>query len=129
MGGGQLSLIQKHTQILDIGCGEGALLATLCQPAPWLRPNHFQDDDHELSSLFYNVGLNDEDTPDLHATRIVGLDISSSELEFATQCTSPASVNPLYTRWEPLDVELWQGSVDAINPAFVNVQCIVATEL
>ncbi|KAH0833064.1 hypothetical protein J3R83DRAFT_12055 [Lanmaoa asiatica] len=57
------------------------------------------------------------------------LDIASSQLEIATQYTSPASVNPLYTRWEPLDVEIWQGSVDAINPAFVNVQCIVASEL
>lgn len=120
----------RNIQILDIGCGEGTLLATLCQPAPWLRPNHFQDDDvHELSSLLCNVGLNDADTPDLHATRIAGLDILSSTLEIATQYTSPASVNPLYTRWEPLDVELWHGSVDTINPAFVNVQCIVASEL
>lgn len=117
------------TQIVDIGCGEGALLATLCQPAPWLRPKHFQDDDHELSSLFCNVGLNDEETPDLHATRIAGLDISSSQLEIAAQDTSTTSVNPLYTRWEPLDVELWQGSVDVMNPAFANVQCIVASEL
>jgi len=122
------TITDTNIQIVDIGCGEGALLATLCQPAPWLRPNHFQDDDHELSSLFCNVGLN-EDTPDLHATRIAGLDISSSELEIATEYTSPAAANPLYTRWEPLEVELWRGSVDAINPAFANVQCIVASEL
>ncbi|KAG6374372.1 hypothetical protein JVT61DRAFT_4407 [Boletus reticuloceps] len=120
---------ERLTEIVDIGCGEGAFLATLCQPTPWLKPNHFQDDDHELCSLFDNVGLNDEDTPDLHATRIAGLDILSSQLEIAAQHTSPASINPLYTRWEPLHVELWQGSVDAINPAFIDVQCIVASEL
>jgi small RNA 2'-O-methyltransferase len=112
-----------------MGCGEGALLSTLCQPAPWLRPDRFADDDEELSSLFWDVGLNDGDTPDLHAVRVAGLDVSSSTLALAAQCTSPASVNPLYTRWEPLDVELWQGSIDAINPAFINVQCIVASEL
>lgn len=122
------TIVHTNIQIIDIGCGEGPLLASLCQPAPWLRPN-FQDDDHELASLFSNVGLNDHDTPDLHATRIVGLDISSTQLEIAAQCTSQASVNPLYTRWEPLDVELWKGSVDTINPAFVNAQCIIASEL
>ncbi|KAG9315016.1 hypothetical protein JVU11DRAFT_4127 [Chiua virens] len=120
---------ERLVEVLDIGCGEGALLTTLCQPAPWLNPGRFQDTDNELSSLFSNVGLVDQDTPDLHPKRVVGLDISSSQLAIAAQQTSPSFVNPLYTRWEPLDVELWQGNVAAVNPAFVNVQCIVASEL
>jgi hypothetical protein len=32
-------------------------------------------------------------------------------------------------RWEPLEVELWKGSIDVINPALINVECVVATEL
>ncbi|KIK99580.1 hypothetical protein PAXRUDRAFT_47575, partial [Paxillus rubicundulus Ve08.2h10] len=120
---------ERITEIVDMGCGEGSLLATLCQPAPWLGPASSQDDDHCLSSLFNNIGCNDEDTPNLHPKRIAGVDISSCDLSIAMECTSPASANPLYLRWEPLDVELWKGSVDVINPSFIDVECVVATEL
>ncbi|KIJ13421.1 hypothetical protein PAXINDRAFT_117125 [Paxillus involutus ATCC 200175] len=120
---------ERITEIIDIGCGEGSLLATLCQPAPWLGPGSSQDDDHYLSSLFDNIGCSDEDTPNLHPKRIAGVDISSCDLNVATECTSPASANPLYMRWEPLEVELWKGSIDVINPALINVECVVATEL
>ncbi|KIJ66945.1 hypothetical protein HYDPIDRAFT_128429, partial [Hydnomerulius pinastri MD-312] len=123
-------LRREHvTEVVDVGCGEGALLSTLCQPAPWLGPRGSQGVDDDLSSLFGSVGLNDDDTPDLHTTRIAGLDISSREIEAAVEFTSPSSANALYTRWEPLDVDLWQGSVDVINPAFINAECIVATEI
>ncbi|KAH7884415.1 hypothetical protein F5I97DRAFT_1450870 [Phlebopus sp. FC_14] len=127
---------ERVTEVIDIGCSEGALLASLCQPAPWLGPQSLsrirrprETDDRELSSLFENTGLNDGDTPDLHPTRIAGLDISSRAIDLAAECTAPGSGNDLYTRWEPLDVDLWLGSLDAINPAFVGVECIIATEV
>ncbi|KAF9243433.1 hypothetical protein BU15DRAFT_43071 [Melanogaster broomeanus] len=120
---------ERITAILDVGCGEGSLLASLCQPAPWLGPGSSQDEERALSSLFDNMGSNDEDSPNLHPTRIAGLDISSRDLDVAAECTSPASANPLYTRWEPLGVELWHGSVDVINPSFIDVECVVATEV
>ncbi|KAL4072715.1 hypothetical protein V8B97DRAFT_2023458 [Scleroderma yunnanense] len=127
---------ERITEIVDIGCGEGGLLAALCQPAPWLGPrSHWRnrlsarDADEGLISLFDNVLLNDSETPDLHPVRIAGLDISTKALQSAAELTSPSSENALYTRWEPLEVNLWHGSLDSINPAFVDTECIVASEV
>ncbi|KAI6108042.1 hypothetical protein F5141DRAFT_1120312 [Pisolithus sp. B1] len=125
------------SEIVDIGCGEGELLATLCQPAPWLGPQSqyrrnspsTQNADDCLASMFDDVLLNDSETRDLHPTRIAGLDIDTKALQYAAEDTSPSSANPLYTRWEPLEVSLWHGSLDSINTTFVDVECIVATEV
>lgn len=125
------------SEIVDIGCGEGELLATLCQPAPWLSPqSHYwrnrsstQNADDRLASMFDDVLLNDSETRDLHPTRIAGLDINTRALQYAAEDTSPSSANPQYTRWEPLEVSLWHGSLDSINPTFVGAECIVATEV
>ncbi|KAI6042580.1 hypothetical protein EDC04DRAFT_2658985 [Pisolithus marmoratus] len=125
------------SEIVDIGCGEGELLTTLCQPAPWLGPrsqyrrnrSSTQNADDCLASMFDDVLLNDSETRDLHPTRIAGLDIDARALQYAVEDTSPLSANPQYTRWEPLQVNLWHGSLDSINPTFVDVECIVATEV
>lgn len=126
------------SEIVDIGCGEGELLATLCQPAPWLGPQSqwrnrslasTQNADDCLASMFDDVLLNDSESRDLHPTRIAGLDIDTGALQYAAEDTSPSSANPQYTRWEPLQVSLWHGSLDSINPSFVDVECIVATEV
>jgi hypothetical protein len=69
------------------------------------------------------------DELDLHPTRIAGLDISSHALASAIEDTSPAAANALYTRWEPLEVNIWHGGLEIFNPAFVNAECIVATEV
>lgn len=121
---------------MDIGCGQGELLSALCQPAPWLDPrshwkNRFnaQDADEGLISLFDNVLLNDSETPDLHPVRVAGLDISARALQSAAELASPSSDNPVYTRWEPLELNLWHGSLDSINSAFEGAECIVATEV
>ncbi|KAG6331611.1 hypothetical protein ID866_7475 [Astraeus odoratus] len=126
---------ERITEVVDIGCGHGELLAALCQPAPWLGPrSHWrkglslQDADNGLTSLFDSVLLDDSETPDLHPVRIAGLDISTRALQSAAELTSP-SANTLYTRWESLEVSLWHGSLDSINPTFVDVECIVATEV
>ncbi|KAI6123564.1 hypothetical protein EDD16DRAFT_1546743 [Pisolithus croceorrhizus] len=126
------------SEIVDIGCGEGKLLATLCQPAPWLGPqsqyrrntlSSTRNADDCLASMLDDVLLNDSETRDLHPTRIAGLDIDTKALQCAAEDTSPSSANPLYTRWEPLEVSLWHGSLDSINTTFVDVECIVATEV
>ncbi|KAG1737302.1 hypothetical protein EDB19DRAFT_1718487 [Suillus lakei] len=100
------------TEIVDIGCGEGQLLAVLCQPAPSLP-----SPDHGRVIL------------DLHPTRIAGLDISPHALASAIDDTSPAAANASYTRWEPLEVNIWHGGLEIFNPTFVNAECIVATEV
>ena len=32
-------------------------------------------------------------------------------------------------RWEPLEVSLWEGSLEHVNDAFVGVECVVAAEV
>lgn len=111
-------------QIVDIGCGEGELLAVLCQPAPSLPP----PGSDVLLSTSSATDLSDSDI-DLHPIRVDGLDISSYALASAIEDTSPASANALYTRWESLEVKIWHGGLEVFNPTFVNVECIVATEV
>jgi len=111
---------------VDIGCGEGQLLAVLCQPAPSLPP---ADSGVLVSPSDATSAILEADDLDLHPTRIAGLDISSHALASAIEDTSPAAANALYTRWEPLEVNIWHGGLEIFNPAFVNAECIVATEV
>lgn len=114
--------ISSFFQIVDIGCGEGQLLAVLCQPAPSLPPPN------PTSPTDTAPPLEDADL-DLHPTHISGLDISPHALTSAIQDTSPTTANTSYTRWEPLKVDIWHGGLEIYNPAFVNAECIVATEV
>ena len=167
-------------QVIDIGCGEGELLACLCNPAPWLPPppadllSHVVSSSPEPSSassanedeIDGADDKNDDVAVDalaalhrdvLHPVRLAGLDISASEVESAVRITkslaspSPSSSPPpdaesdsgsepteaptmgysygTPMRWEPLEVALWHGSVVDVNPAFVDTECIVATEV
>jgi len=74
----------------------------------------------------------------------MGLDVSSSDLEFAVRSTAPPQpeVNlneasdqytPFFTniglRWENLEAKVWKGGLEAINEEFVDVECIVSTEV
>ena len=34
-----------------------------------------------------------------------------------------------WTRFEPLDVSIWEGGLQVPNPAFKAIECIVATEV
>ncbi|OAX42172.1 hypothetical protein K503DRAFT_766992 [Rhizopogon vinicolor AM-OR11-026] len=120
-------LRREHvSEIVDIGCGEGELLAVLCQPAPSLPP---PSSDVLSSTSDATSSAIDPSDLDLHPMRVDGLDISSHALASAIEDTSPASANASYTRWEPLKVNMWCGGLEVFNPTFVNVECIVATEV
>ncbi|KAI0368687.1 hypothetical protein BV20DRAFT_969076 [Pilatotrama ljubarskyi] len=123
------------TEVLDIGCGEGELLACLCNPAPWLAPPppevlpptpSEKGTDDELAELHKDV---------LHPEKIAGLDISRSELADAAEVTKPPDPwqkSGLWhepVRWEPLEVKIWEGSLAHVNQEFVGVECIVSTEV
>ena len=62
----------------------------------------------------------------MNQTKVIGLDISLSDLEAAIQDTAPSDWR---MRWKPLEVELWEGGLEVVNPAFTGVECIVATEV
>ena len=62
----------------------------------------------------------------LSPTKIIGLDISTSDLEIAIADTAPSDWR---TRWQPLEVEIWQGGLEVVNSALAGIDCIVATEV
>jgi len=127
-------------QVLDVGCGEGQILAVLCQPAPWLSPppHHLlspllQSSDPTPLSPTYN-----DEIPNLHITQLSGLDISPTDLEFAVQNTSLSQDEPneyrsyltnIPLRWEDIQVKIWNGCLESINEDFIDVECIISTEV
>ncbi|KAI1797242.1 hypothetical protein LXA43DRAFT_969239 [Ganoderma leucocontextum] len=123
-------------EVLDIGCGEGELLSCLCNPARWLAPpppnilppHPSPETTDALDELHQDL---------LHPRRIAGLDICRTDLECAARITKPSAPeekdvvlwHSTQVRWEPLEVEIWEGSLTHVNPAFVGVECAVATEV
>lgn len=131
-------------KILDVGCGEGQLLSPLCQPAPWLAPPptdllppQTPDSPQILVSPGFQAAHDADSIPNLHASLIHGLDISPNDLAFAIDATRPPAPledlpeffrDPL-TRFELLEVKLWEGGLETINEEFVGIECIVSTEV
>ena len=84
---------------------------------------------------------NDE-IPNLHIKEIHGLDISSNDLEFAVKAVAPPREEPDaidspgirsyhrgVQRWEELVAKVWKGGLEVINEEFVDMECIVSTEV
>ncbi|KAH9856584.1 hypothetical protein C2E23DRAFT_721948 [Lenzites betulinus] len=127
------------TEVLDIGCGEGELLSCLCNAAPWLAPppasvlppNGHAPDPHSDA----NDGRAEVHRDVLHPVKVAGLDIDRKEVEFAAESTRPlppGQTSGLWhepLRWEPLEVEIWEGSLAHVNPEFVDIECIVGMEV
>ena len=113
-------------------------MSILCQPAPWLKPPP--------------IGINNqgsaappeltEDSTYLYPTVVHGLDISAEDLAFAVRDTAPAAMDEAaynanfrsrYTshsiRWEDLNVNIWKGGLQTINREFIDIECIVSTEV
>src|SRR5882672_3659291 len=110
------------TKVLDIGCGEGALLQCLVEPSLALPPTTSLPLTSPLVS-----GPSAEHHADLHLKVIHGLDPSVPDLEFAILGTAPSERPPFtgYERWKrrearwmPLEVSLWEGGFEAICDAF-----------
>ncbi|KZT52211.1 hypothetical protein CALCODRAFT_441923 [Calocera cornea HHB12733] len=116
---------EQARAVLDIGCGEGSLLSTLCQPPQTLFDPAFQ----EIENPAYR---------DLYLERLAGLDIIPTELVKAERVVAPPppAVQPAQktwirdpVRWNPLEVKLWQGSLDSYNPEFDSYDFMVAMEV
>lgn len=84
-------------EVVDIGCGEGSLLNALVQPSPWLdKPpdnvlpseNIGMDAEPRLRPV-YNAPYPIDPIPNLHVTRVSGLDISLEDLDFACAAVQP----------------------------------------
>lgn len=116
-----LRTIRLIHQVLDVGCGEGSLLTALCNPAPWLATP--EEDSTERFKI-------------LRVSHLHGLDISDNDLQNTIISTSPPSESSgeyaYYSRairWEPLQVDIWKGSLASVNEPFIGIESIVSTEV
>lgn len=75
-------------------------------------------------------------------TEIHGLDISDEDLQFAIESVKPPKqedevpnspghrfFHSSIQRWEDLTAKIWKGGLQAINDEFIDVECIVSTEV
>ncbi|KAH7098118.1 hypothetical protein BKA62DRAFT_642707, partial [Auriculariales sp. MPI-PUGE-AT-0066] len=116
---------ERVTRVLDVGCGSGALLACLQEPAQ-LAP-----------SCAHDKRLNTE--TDIYLSRLDGLDIDDYSLKNAAEDLAQRVrvengadrwSNYSRNRWNALEVNLWHGSLADVNPAFVDeFEAIVAQEV
>ncbi|KZS92462.1 hypothetical protein SISNIDRAFT_442254 [Sistotremastrum niveocremeum HHB9708] len=124
---------ESPSSLLDIGCGEGALLACLSLPSstlPYTLPPY-------LGPL--------QPFDEIHLKRIAGLDLSADDLASAITETAPSSppdeshthefsLGPM--RWEETEVNIYHGDFQDPNPSFIyspqnktGYECIVSTEV
>ena len=105
-------------QVLDVGCGEGVFLQHLTHAPPWRA----HTSETPAPSVF--------EKPDfIHARELHGLDILHSDLVYAADITAPDRHAYGWTRFEQLDISIWEGSLRVPNPMFKDIECIVATEV
>ena len=105
-------------QVLDVGCGEGVFLQHLTHAPPW-RPHTSET---PAPPIFEKPGF-------IYARELHGLDVLREDLSYAAEITGPARHAYGWTRFEQLDVSLWEGGLQVPNPAFQGIECIVATEV
>jgi hypothetical protein len=104
--------------MLDVGCHEGVLLQLLTHSPPW-----------RAHSALTPAPLIPEKPEFIHIRQLHGLDISHDCLLYASNVTAPPKHGYGWTRFESLDVSIWEGGLQVPNPAFKDIDCIVATEL
>ncbi|TDL25658.1 hypothetical protein BD410DRAFT_784698 [Rickenella mellea] len=120
--------------VLDVGCGEGALLGCLCNPALALAD---PDSDVLRAPKSMPAVELELELDDLHIRQLTGLDVSLPDLECAAQITLPPPPPNLngddaygaFPRWESLDVRLFHGGLEVYNDEFIGTECIVAMEV
>lgn len=110
---------------MDVGCGEGSFLRSLC----------------ELSGEKYDPRTPldaDVSSRPLYPTLLGGLDIDKWEIKSAAERTLFKPFNPHVARyleggvprWDDVQVQLWQGGIEAINPEFIDkYRCFVSSEV
>jgi hypothetical protein len=104
--------------VLDVGCGEGVFLQLLTNSPPWRA----YTSETPAPSVF-------EKSDFIHARDLHGLDILHSDLLYAADITAPGRHTYGWTRFEQLDMSIWEGGLQVPNPAFKGIESIVATEV
>ena len=69
----------------------------------------------------------------LHMRKLFAVDISLPILKEAIRIMKPPESSPGswhgYTRWEPLEAKFWEGGLESYNDTFVDIDCIICTEV
>lgn len=118
---------ERVCSVIDVGCGEGQLLESLCNPAPRLAsPPPPLDTEYPVT----------EGEQYLHLHTIHALDISAEDLKIAIELTKPPPAAPSgprdwswQPRWDEMDVKVWLGGLESVNREMEGVDCIVAMEV
>lgn len=106
------------SQVLDVGCGEGIFLQHLTHSPPWRA--YTPDTPAPAVS----------EKPDfIHIRELHGLDVQKSDLLYAIDVTTQPKHTYGWTRFQQLDVSIWEGGLQVPNPIFKDIECIVATEV
>ncbi|KAH9960904.1 hypothetical protein BC827DRAFT_1294816 [Russula dissimulans] len=109
---------ERVTTVLDAGCGEGVFLQHLTHAPPWRA----HTPETPAPAVF--------EKPDfIHVRELHGLDITRSDLLHAIDVTAPPKHGYGWTRFEQLDISVWEGGLEVPNAAFKDIECIVATEV
>ncbi|OBZ72388.1 Small RNA 2'-O-methyltransferase [Grifola frondosa] len=125
-----LDVMRKENvvDLLDVGCGCGRLVHCLCFPTWRLSPPPPAEWPEVIS--FFKDCPPDPSTATIHTGKVYAVDISASDSKWLSESIRPsASDFPERLRWEPLEVKVWQGSLDSVNPEFVGFECICAMEV
>ena len=101
-----------------MGCGEGVFLQHLTHSPPWRAHTSATP-----APVF-------PEKPDyINLRELHGLDIMKSDLLYATDVTAPQKHTYGWTRFEQLDVSIWEGDLQVPNPTFNGIECMVAIEV
>lgn len=132
-----------HTQVVDFGCGVGAVLSMLALPAyhldEWASPA-CSPSPPSPEAARTKVGKADlvASIPPpmprhhgLHLERLVGVDADLAACEKAALVCAPSEskAGSHDLRWEELRTEVWHGGVEVYNEALEGVDAFVMTEV
>jgi len=109
---------ERVTKVLDVGCGEGVFLQHLTHAPPWRA----YTSETPAPSVFQNPDF-------IHSRELHGLDIVHDDVLYAADITAPSKHAYGWTRFEQLDISIWEGGLQVPNPVFKGIECIVATEV
>jgi hypothetical protein len=149
----------RRTQVVELGCGTGAVLSLLTQPAEHLDgfPSLYPPEPYTSSpsspsvsspsaiarsaklQVLRSIPRRDPTQNELHLRKVIGVDIRTESLQQAAKVVEPPapierregeSWSPRQQeRWEGMSVQLFEGGLEVYNEALENLEAVIATEV
>ncbi|ORY56804.1 hypothetical protein BCR35DRAFT_284068 [Leucosporidium creatinivorum] len=156
-----ISALRKEgiRSVVELGCGPGAVLSLLTQPAEHLDefPSLYPPEPYSSSpsspsvsspsaiarsqklQVLRSIPRRNPTENELHLRKVIGVDIRADSLQQAAKVVEPPapterregeSWSPRQQeRWEGLSVQLYEGGLEVYNEALENVEAVIATEV